>query len=230
MLAVRTYVPEQYAGVGTYVLKQNKYLIATHGIASCVGVSFYCSALQRGAVIHLDSDHKNKQHLDNYFYQILGLMNVKSNKVIATVVLSNSYHECLDVNVLEVLEKIKLNSSINIEMRIEETRTVACLALNLANGEICTNYQEKQPIVNDLLAQTLNFSNNFQLYHLRNGNIYKQPRDKLYQVVTNENKNTIPFTVPINGMIPQDDEAVRLMQQHQQSLIPRTDLSNKHRV
>ncbi len=115
-------------------------------------------------------------------------------------------------------------------MRIEKTKTVACLALNLANGEICTNYQERQPIVNDLLAQTLNFSNNFQLYHLRNGNMYKQPRDKLYEVVTNENKNTIPFTVPVNGMIPQDAEAVRLIQQHQQSLIPRTDLYNKNRL
>jgi hypothetical protein len=184
----------------------------------CVGVAFYCKDLQQGIVIHFDHEHNNVEHIKNYFHKLFSLIQGSTKEVIITIVLSNYDHKSLDSNVQKAIDEFKdylQETGVVVSMVEKKTpTTIACLVLNLANGTVCTNYHEGELQVNRPLGEALNIpKDGAELYHLRGGDIYLQPKDELYQKVTDEEKDT-PFSIPINCMIPQDSVAKLAIRSH----------------
>ena len=227
ILVARSYVPQQYAGIGTYHPGLNQYLVATHGIGPCVGVSLYIPGKQVGMVAHFDSSHFclrrietsveiQEEQLRRYFDNLVREMHPEAGQeIIGTIIVSTTDHEGLDVAINGVLGRLKeqlIKTGIILRVyKIQINKDVACLICDLQTGRIYTNYKEVG-LVGGSIIEALNLPPDFQLYHLREGNIYLQPIDRPYQVVTRI--NTTPFSIPVDGMIPQDAEAVRLIQQH----------------
>lgn len=207
LLLTRTYVPEQYAGIGSFVESQTQYLIATHGIGTCVGVACYCEAIRQGMITHLDSDHNNVEHLKNYFSKLFDLVSSNDNKV--TVVLSSTNHAELDNNVIDALKQVVTDHNTIKEINIPEG--VTCLILNLKDGTVYTEYQE-EAFTGNTLGEALNAAANFNLYHLRNGEIYQQSLDRAYVPVTKEDKVKYAGQIqvpPEGGVLPTDDMFVK---------------------
>lgn len=220
IIVKRTHVPQEYAGLSSYKTDQNQYLVATANMMPCVGVAFYCKYSKAGMVIHFDHSQNDLAEIEKYFSKLFNLItqDATTKNVNITIVLSDYDHQGLDSNVQTAVDNFKKflqEQGIEVSADQKETHTtIACLVLNLANGAISTNYEENELAVNQPLGQVLNIpTEGGELYHLRRGEIYLQPKDALYQTVTNEEKDT-PFAIPKNCMIPQDSVAQRAIIAH----------------
>jgi hypothetical protein len=205
ILAGRAAVPQQFAMIGSlenYAPKPNdeKFLVATHGLAPCVGVALYCSARKTGMVGHLDATHNEESALNSYFDELLDAMQLEEGvKVKAAIVISSSQHYGLDVRINTALNNKQDRISSVKEIRVNNS--AACLLLNLQNGNIVTDYAERAFVPGGPLAETLNIPEHFKLFHLRDGKIHEQAISD--QSITYEVDDS-------NTMVPQDSRSQSL--------------------
>ena len=190
IMELRTYVPEQYAGIGS-VSMTTHFLVATSNMGPCVGVAFYCAELHRGMVVHLDSDQNNPEHLFAYLNKLFAVVTNKENKkIIATIVLSSSPHYGLEVTVSNSLLKLKeelKNKGIDVAIHtINTSHTPASLILNLQTGDIATQYKDKKIDPSQSRTLALNAPPDFMLCHLRDGLVYVQDMSSPYSAMTGD--------------------------------------------
>ena len=85
-----------------------RFLIATDGINTCVGVAFYCPEKHSGMVAHLDSTQNDLEGLKRCFDQLLRQMQLEAgHSVNTTVIISESEHEGLDKNTVLALKELQ---------------------------------------------------------------------------------------------------------------------------